>query len=233
MYEFVRGPMMWITFIIVIFGLVYQIFRLLSVTTIKENIYFTKKIEKQKKSIINYFKEVVTFIFSVSLIENMRLKLRGTILKSEPFLVILTTIFHVCIIITPIFLMGHNILLFQSWNVSLCSFAESTTDILTIIFLLCAFIFLIRRIFVSRVRSVTSVYDYLLLLITIAPFLTGYLAYHQLIDYKTIITIHIIAGELMLISIGLTKLGHMVFFSFVRFFIGSEYSFRGGTRIWK
>jgi hypothetical protein len=44
--------------------------------------------------------------------------------------------------------------------------------------------------------------------------------------------LHILAGEVMLMAIPFTKLGHMLFFFFYRFFIGSEYSFVRGTRSW-
>lgn len=231
MYEFLRGPMMWIAFLVFIFGLIYQAYNLIKMTKKSEKVYYTSKVKAKGKT----FKESLKRILSIPSIQtwnNLRISIKGTILGSQPMLALLTSVFHLCIIITPVFLVGHNILLFQSWGLSLCTFSESTTDILTVIFLGCALILIIRRIFVPSVRSVTSLYDYLLLLITIAPFLTGYIAYHQLIDYRTIIIIHIIAGELMLLSIGLTKLGHMIFFFFVRFFIGSEYSFRSGSRKW-
>jgi nitrate reductase gamma subunit len=85
---------------------------------------------------------------------------------------------------------------------------------------------------VRKVRVITTVYDYIILLITVAPFLTGTFAYHQWLDYQTVIFLHILAGEVMFITMPFTKLGHMLFFFFYRFFIGSEYSFSRGTRIW-
>ena len=222
MYEFVRGPMVFISVIIFIIGLIYQACRLISITKKKDKQYFTSKVAKEKNGFLQYFKKKFSF-------SSIRTR---TILGTQPFLALLTFIFHFCIIITPIFLMGHNVLIYQSWEFSFCSFSETITDILTIIFLISALIFLARRILVSRVRAVSSLFDYILLLITIAPFLTGYLTYHQLVNYENIITIHIITGELMLIAVGLTKLGHMIFFFFARFFIGSEYSFRSGSRAW-
>ena len=229
MYEFLRGPMMWVAIVVCILGLIYQAVRLIRITQVRDQVYNTKKTTEKGKGFLANIKRL-TAIFSKN---DFRVTISGTILGNQPFLAILTVIFHICIIITPLFLMGHNVLIFQSWDFSLWSFSESISDILTIIFLVSAFLFLMRRIFIAKVRSVTTILDYLLLLITIAPFLTGYLAYHQLIDYGTIINIHIIAGELMLMSIGLTKLGHMIFFFFVRFFIGSEYSLRSGAREWK
>jgi hypothetical protein len=71
-----------------------------------------------------------------------------------------------------------------------------------------------------------------MLLITVAPFLSGYLAYHQWFDYKIMLIAHILAAEVMLVVIPFTKLGHMIFFFLYRFLIGGEYSFGQGTRTW-
>ena len=93
---------------------------------------------------------------------------------------------------------------------------------------LCALFLFGRRLFLARVRIITTAYDYLVLLIAIAPFLTGYLAYHQWFDYSTVMTLHVLSGEAMLITLPFTKLGHMLFFFLYRFLIGSEYSFARG-----
>jgi nitrate reductase gamma subunit len=47
-----------------------------------------------------------------------------------------------------------------------------------------------------------------------------------------VVTIHILAGEVMLITVPFTKLGHMLFFFLYRFLIGNEYSFARGARAW-
>ncbi len=144
----------------------------------------------------------------------------------------MTSVFHVFLISVPIFLLGHNILLDQSWGLSLWSLPESITDILTVVVLICVAFFLARRLFLARVRAITTTYDYVILLIAAAPFLTGYFAYHQWFNYDTVMTLHILAGEVMLITIPFTKLGHMLFFFLYRFLIGSEYSFAKGARAW-
>jgi nitrate reductase gamma subunit len=158
--------------------------------------------------------------------------LNGTLWKTDPLMTIVTSVFHVCLIVAPLFLLGHNILLDQSWGLSLFSLPESFSDGLTLVVLICGAYFLGRRLLLSRVRVITSIYDYLILLIAIAPFLTGFLAYHQWWDYRTVIFLHILSGEVMLITIPFTKLGHMLFFFLYRFFIDSEYSFVRGSRTW-
>ena len=76
-------------------------------------------------------------------------------------------------------------------------------------------------------------YDYLVLFLTAFPFLTGFFAYHQWFDYKTVITLHMLAGEAMLIAIPFSKIGHMIYFFFVRLLIGSEFGPARGSREWK
>ncbi len=61
----------------------------------------------------------------------------------------------------------------QSWGCSLWSLHESLTDGLTIVVLICVAFFMMRRIFLARVRAITSFYDYVVLLIAAGPFLTG------------------------------------------------------------
>ena len=103
---------------------------------------------------------------------------------------------------------------------------------LTIIFLMCGGFFLFRRIFVRRVRVLTTVWDFFILFVTLTPFVTGFLAFRQWFDYSTVMIVHIVSGELMLILIPFTKLGHMIYFFMYRLLIGSEYSFGQGKRAW-
>ena len=159
--------------------------------------------------------------------------IKRTVLSTNPFITVLSVIFHLGIIITPIFVLGHNILIFESFRFKIGTLPEFVTDIMTVIFLVSALVILIRRIFSRRVRAVSSIYDYIVLFITIGPFLTGFLAYHQLVNYKNVMIAHMILGQVMFIAAGWSKLSHMIFFFFVRFFVGSEYSLGAGKRRWQ
>lgn len=221
MYDLIRGPLVSLAFIIFVLGLLYQGNRFFKLTRKKEWVLppVSETEKRVKKTVGQFVIECITL-------------LKGTLWKTDPLMMIVTSVFHVCLILVPIFLLGHNMLLDQSWGVSLFSLPESFTDGLTMVILICAAFFMMRRLFLARVRAITSFYDYFVLLIAVAPFLTGYLAYHQLFDYHTVMILHIIMGELMLITIPFTKLGHMLFFFLFRFLIGSEYSFTRGSRTW-
>jgi nitrate reductase gamma subunit len=219
MVDFIQGQLVSIAFVIFILGLIFQFFQFFKLTQKKEWNYPPGEVKREKKTAGKW----VTFCLA---------SLNGTLWKTDPLITIVTSVFHVFLILVPLFLLGHNILLNQSWGLSLWSLPESITDILTLLVLICVAFFLGRRLFLSRVRVITSLSDYAILLIALAPFLTGYLAYHQWFHYDTVMTVHVLAGEVMLIAIPFTKLGHMLFFFLYRFLIGNEYSFARGERTW-
>ena len=219
MVDFIRGQLISIALIIFILGLIFQLIQFFKLTRKKEWVYPPLEIKSEKKSAGQW----VSVCFS---------SLNGTLWKTDPLVTIATSVFHVFLVGVPIFLLGHNLLLDQSWALRLWSLPESMTDVFTLVVLICLAFFLARRLFLARVRAITTLYDYVVLLIVAAPFLTGYFAYHQWFHYETVMTIHILAGEVMLITIPFTKLGHMLFFFLYRFFIGNEYSFAKGARAW-
>jgi nitrate reductase gamma subunit len=221
MCNFVQGQLVSIAVIVFILGVIYQGIQFFKLTKQKEWVFPPLPIENkpEKKTAEQW------------IIQCLR-SLDGTLWKTDRALTIVTSVFHVCLIAAPLFLLGHNILLNQSWGLSLFSLPESFSDVLTLVVLIGGAYFLGRRLFLARVRAISSIYDYIVLLIAVAPFLTGFLAYHQWLDYRTVIFLHILSGEFMLITIPFTKLGHMLFFFLYRFFIGSEYSFVRGSRTW-
>ena len=224
MYDFVRGPLLWISFIVLTCGVVYRIVQLFLITRKKDDVLFSAGNLAKKNSADCAPDEVKTEIV---------ISFQNTLLGKHPVMAIVTTVFHSCLFVVPLFLLAHSLALYESWGFTFLSLPDFMCDLLTIVCLLCMGFFLIRRLFVPRVKAVSSFYDYLLLFITVAPFLTGFFAYHQWFDYNTIITLHILAGEIMFLAVPFTKLGHMMFFFFVRIFIGSEYSFTRGSRTWQ
>ncbi len=242
MYEFISGPMVWIAFGVFLGGLVVQGIRFFRLTSLKEPLYLPAPKKKTGKQKITreggLIRQVIWAIERkcqplTDYATRKYRHLRFSVVFTHPVMTGVTVVFHVFLFVTPLFLLAHNKLLEESiLGFGLPSLSESTTDMLTIIYLACAFFFLARRIFVRRVRAISSLYDLFLWLVAVAPFLTGFLAYRQWFDYRTILIAHIIAGEAMLILIPFSKLGHMVYFFLYRVFIGSEYSFGQGRRAW-
>jgi nitrate reductase gamma subunit len=151
----------------------------------------------------------------------------------HPVMFFVSILFHTCLFAAPLLALGHSLEVYRAWGIAPLSLPEPLIDVMTAVVLLCGLFFLMRRLVLPRVRAISGIADYVLLGAVITPFLTGFCAYHQWFDYTTVITLHLLAGNLMLIVLPFTKLGHMVFFFFVRLCIGSQYSSGRGSRDWK
>ena len=140
-------------------------------------------------------------------------------------------VFHIGLLFTPIFLQAHNIILKQRWGVSLWTISESSADVLTIVVMIAAVFLVLRRLSLPEVRILTTTYDFIILAIAVAPFITGFIAHYTTSDYKFWLIIHIICGEIMLIAIPFTKLSHFVLFFMSRAQLGMDYGIkRGGMK---
>lgn len=219
MYDFIRGPMVWISIAIFFGGIIWQVIRFLSLSS---------PVEDPKLKRPQGLAAEVPPAGAGGFLHALKL----SIFKTSPGMIIVTSVFHFCLVAVPLFLLGHNILIERAIGFSLFSLSERTSDVLTVVFLLCGAFFLYRRLFLARVRIITSGYDYLMLLLATAPFITGFLAYHQAFDYKLMIVLHILAGEAMLIFAPFTKFVHMVYFFAVRFSVKGEWALGSGNRNW-
>jgi nitrate reductase gamma subunit len=108
---------------------------------------------------------------------------------------------------------------------------ESVADVLTVGVIIAAVFLVLRRIALSEVRILTTIYDFVVLAITVAPFVTGFIAHYIASDYKFWLIVHVICGEIMLIAIPFTKLSHFVLFFMSRAQLGMDYGIkRGGMK---
>lgn len=232
MYDFLIGPMLAVSLVIFIGGVAYRVRQFFSLTRevrIDPSALpkvITDAVERREKD------EFLRIDSATDMLMKWRIRLKRTILGKAPLFSAATILFHSLLIVLPFVTPGHNILLDDYFGINLPTLSESTVDNLTLVFILLGGFFFVRRIVVARVRSVTTYRDWIAWLVTVAPFITGYLAFHQTFDYDTLLLLHIICGELMLIAIPFTKLVHMPFFFFARFLIRNELTFGSGTRKW-
>lgn len=215
MYNLVSGPLVWSAAIVFIAGMIYQFVRMLLSAKKDKVIYPYWSWKYGLRSLLHW---IVPFGS-----KNMRVRYEVTVV---------TFAFHICLILVPIFLTAHVAMFTASWGPSWATLSTSTADVLTIIVILACIFFLIRRLMLPEVRFVTDASDYLLLAAVAAPFLTGFIARMQWLDYETMVIIHIICGCLMLVIIPFTRLSHMLFFPFTRAYMGSEFGLVRHARDW-
>ena len=211
LYNFVTGPIAWAAFIIFIAGSLYRLINMLYLVNKKEKFIYT----------------YMSFKYSFRSIFHWIIPFATVNWKRHPVLTVVTFAFHICLIITPVFLLSHTILWDESWNISLWTLPDGVADIMTLVVVGSCIFFLVRRLVSPEVQFVTTVSDYAILAIVAAPFITGFIAYHQWINYQFFMILHIISGEIMLVAIPFTRLSHMLFSPFTRAYMGSEF---GGVR---
>ncbi len=230
--EIVRGPLVWVAFGVFFLGLGLEGWRFLRLSRPKQQRRLPPAPPPAKPEPKPGFSWPRLWAWAGGIFDGWLRRMRRSILFSHPFMLVVTVVFHTFLFVVPIFLFEHNRLLQQSWGVSLPSFNDGVADAMTVVLLLCGGVFVWRRIFMRRVRAITGPGDWAVLLLTLAPFVTGFIAYHQWFDYQTVLTVHVAAGEAMLVAIPFTKLGHMLYFFIYRLLLGSEYGFGQGSRAW-
>lgn len=219
MYDFVTGPLVWIAFLIFFFGLIAR-----AVWYVKGLNWQMDRVAYRphmRHGIKGAARSIFFWLFPY-----------GTrSWRQNPVFTFLVFIFHIGLLVTPIFLLGHNIMLKTSWGFSLPTLSETAADMLTFAVIASALFLVLRRIALTEVRIITNAYDYLLVAIAVAPFVTGLLARYQVADYQFWLMVHILSGELLLIAIPLTKLSHFVLFFMTRAQLGMDYGIkRGGMK---
>jgi nitrate reductase gamma subunit len=219
MYEFVTGPLAWLSFGVFFIGIILRV--------------------------VFYLRGLDWKLDRVAYREHMSFGLKGAIRsivfwllpfgthswRFYPFFTILVFTFHIGLLVTPVFLLGHNVLLQERFGFSLWTLPEGLADALTVAVIVAAVFIVLRRNGLPEVRILTKPYDYLVLAIAVAPFVTGLIAHHQVGSYRFWLIAHILAGEIMLVAIPLTKLSHFILFFLSRAQLGMDYGIkRGGMK---
>ena len=213
-YNIVSGPLAWAAFILFFGGIIFQIVsRAMTAKKKDPFVYEYWSLKYALRSIIHW---IVPFASTNS--------------RNRPFLTIVTFIFHISIFVAPIFLFAHITLINEAFDISWWFLPDGVADIMTLVIIGACIFFLIRRMIQPDVKYLSSAWDYVLICLVAAPFVTGYWAYHQWPGNQLVTILHMFSGEVLLAVIPFTKLNHMFLFFFTRGYMGSEF---GGVRFAK
>jgi nitrate reductase gamma subunit len=208
--------MVWVAFGVFVIGCLFRLVRLL------------RQVGQKEPFIFNY----MNLKASLRSIGHWILPFATVNWRRHPALTIVTFAFHICLFLTPIFLLSHIVLVDESWNLRWWALPDAAADVLTLVVIASCVFFLVRRIKSPEVKFVTYPSDYVILTIVAAPFVTGFLAYHQWFGYSVMFFLHVLTGEIMLIAIPFTRLSHMLFAVFTRAYMGSEFGAVRKARDW-
>jgi len=100
MYEFVRGPLLWITFIVFVVGSLGKI------------IYLSWLSWKKDQTVYDYF----SLKYGLRSILHWIIPFGSLNMRQRPAHTIISFSFHICLLIAPIFLLAHNTIIFSGMN---------------------------------------------------------------------------------------------------------------------
>ncbi|MCP4677376.1 MAG: nitrate reductase, partial [Deltaproteobacteria bacterium] len=145
MYEFVRGPLVWVALIVFVGGSLFKIIRMISLADKEKSVIPTMSAKFGMRSLIRW---VIPFAT-----RNERL---------HPVVTVVSFAFHFCLLLTPLFVMGHAVLWQESWGISWWSLPAAVADGMTLVVIFGFLLLFLRRVTSPEVRNVTSFKDYVI-----------------------------------------------------------------------
>ncbi len=135
--------------------------------------------------------------------------------RTKPIYSLVSIIFHIGFILTPLLLYSHALLFSESIGFSWMgiSLSKPVADNLALITIFAGIILLLLRLTSKITRSISRKQDYLWLLLLVVPFITGYVCSAVVTEpatYKTFLTIHVLSGDFIFIFMPFTKIAHCI-----------------------
>jgi len=124
-------------------------------------------------------------------------------------------VFHVGIIVVPLFLAGHVVLWEQGLGMAWITLPPILADVLTVLTVVALLGLLVGRGASSASRKLSKAQDWVLPVLCLLPFVTGFLVVHPRlspVNPLLVYLVHMLSGELLLILVPFTKLVHIVLF---------------------
>jgi nitrate reductase gamma subunit len=188
LYRWATGPLVWAAFIIFIGGSLFRLGQVLRLVHRKEPyIYSYMSLFYGLRSILHWLTPFGT-----------------TNWRRHPWLTIVTFAFHLCLVLTPIFLLAHIVLWDEAWNLSWRAIPDGLAVGMSLVVIAGGLFFCIRRRVLPEVAYVTSASD-----------------------VRLFTLLHVLTGEAMLVAIPFTRIRHMLYAPLTRAYMGSEF---GGVR---
>jgi len=126
-------------------------------------------------------------------------------------------LFHVGLIIVPLFLHGHIQLWEKGVGLSWPALPIVWADAFTLLVIATGAGLLVGRISYPQSRSISRSQDFLLPLLFLIVFISGFFASHpnwNPFSYKPTLLVHVLSGDLLIMAIPFSKLSHVILWPF-------------------
>jgi len=152
--------------------------------------------------------------------------------STRPIYGIISILFHVGLIIVPLFLYAHVQLWKSGFGFAWFSLNKGLADFLTITTVIFGIGLFIGRVGSRNSRGISRKQDFIWPLLLIVPFITGYICANLAVNptaYRDFMLIHILAGEMIFVLLPFTKIAHCVIMPLSQFIISIAWKFPADT----
>ena len=134
-------------------------------------------------------------------------------LKDRLFLSLTSVLFHIAVLIVPIFLGGHIALWARGIGISWRAIPNQVADVLTIVAVVTAVALVAQRAGSGATRALSRFQDYVIPLVVAVPFATGFFVMHPSLNpfsYEAVLFVHVMSANILFVLVPVTKLSHIV-----------------------
>ena len=148
--------------------------------------------------------------------------------KRQPLTVILGYVFHIGLLISLVLFVPHIELFRATFGFGWPALPNPLVDAAAVLAIVALLAVLWHRIMNPVMRILTRKEDWLVWALTFLPMITGYLAYHRMVDpYPFILGLHILSIEVLMVLFPFTKLMHTFTLFIARWYNGAMNGRRG------
>jgi nitrate reductase gamma subunit len=143
---------------------------------------------------------------------------------------VLGYLFHLAFFVTLLFYLPHIKLFEDVLGLRWPGLPTTVVDAVAMVGIISMIAILVYRLRHPVKRMLSTYDDYLSWAVTFLPLLTGYLAYHHmLLPYTTMLAVHILSVELLMVTLPFTKLTHGFSVFISRWYNGSILGRKGAA----
>lgn len=209
--EWARGPGFQIATVILVAGVIIRVFEILLLGR-KANLA-----EAKGSEMAGGMRTIVTRTFP-----------QAETAKRSTFTVVAGYTFHIGLFITVFFFAPHILLIKDISGLSWAPLPTPLVDAVSVVSIIALLAIIVRRFNNELMRSITHFEDLLVWFVTIAPLVTGYIAFHRFgLNGPMLLAVHILSVELLMVVLPFTKLTHAFTLFMARWYNGATSAYRG------
>ncbi len=217
--EFARGPFFQVALLVFIAGMVYRLVRVLSLGWKPDRI--PARGSKLGGAALTFLKSVIIWPF-IPWVKNTY--------SRNPVIYLAGGLFHLGLFVVLILGTAHML----AWK-SLLGFGWPTLPLPIVDWLAAVSIVAMIALFINRLvnpvlKLISGPAEWLNLLFVFLPMVTGYIMTHHLwFPYEVLFSLHMLAVDVLLIWIPLSRISHFMFYFFAKAIHGADFGKRAVT----